>query len=174
MNQGSGEKGQESASGGRPAAVERVGTLTRAADGREFTLGFGSLRVGRQRRADLVIDDKTVSRHHADICYESGRYVLYDHSANGTWVNDVVVAVAHHLRDNDRVRFGQAEFVFSHKPMERRAGARSLEQTAARRVEDTETLIVKGRGKSPARKGLLALIVMAVVAAAVAVYFLFL
>jgi pSer/pThr/pTyr-binding forkhead associated (FHA) protein len=84
------EEGKDPA-GQRPskpaAGIERVGTLTRLSDGRQYTLGFGSLRVGRQKRADLVVVDKTVSRHHADVCYESGRYVLYDHSTNGTWIN---------------------------------------------------------------------------------------
>lgn len=96
-----------------PQRQETVGTLTRLSDGRELALGFGSLRVGREKRAALIIDDPTISAHHADICYESGRYVVYDHSSGGTWINGQPVATAQPLREADIVRFGETEFEFS-------------------------------------------------------------
>lgn len=101
-----------------PQRQQTVGTLTRLSDGQELALGFGSLSVGRQKRAELVIDDPTVSRHHADICYESGRYVVYDHSASGTFINGQPVAVAQPLSDSDTVRFGETEFKFSLRAMD--------------------------------------------------------
>jgi pSer/pThr/pTyr-binding forkhead associated (FHA) protein len=173
-----GENEKKPAAGGpQPSsdAGEQVGMLTRVTDGREFNLGYGSLQVGRQKRADLVIDDKTVSRHHADVCYERGRYVLYDHSTNGTWVNNQLVAVAQPLRTNDRVKFGQVEFVFSLKNVPRQAGARSLEQTAARRVQDTATLVMKegkAKGRGGSKRWIVAIAVIAVLAAVAVSYFL--
>ncbi len=80
-------------SGASPREGERVGILTRLSDGREYPLGVGNVRIGREQSEDLVVKDRTVSRHHADLTYESGRYVLYDQSSNGTWVNgNIVVA----------------------------------------------------------------------------------
>lgn len=155
--------------------MERVGVLKRFSDGKEYSLGFGSLRVGRQKRADLVIVDKTVSRHHADICYESGRYVLYDHSTNGTWVNNQLVAVAQPLRDRDKVKFGRAEFIFVLKSMPKHMAARLGEQTAPRKIPKSSTQVMKGgRGRGRKRAGIflrgVLLIVLLLVLALVVVY----
>jgi pSer/pThr/pTyr-binding forkhead associated (FHA) protein len=158
------------------ADYELVGTLTRLSDGRQFVLGFGSLRVGRQRRADLVVAEKTVSRHHADICYEGGRYVLYDHSTNGTWVNGNLVVVAQPLRDRDTVRFGKAEFVFSLKRVPKHAAART-DLAVSGPVPSWPTRIMRGgkrRGERrfrPARVLLLLLVLAVGAAAAVYVFF---
>jgi pSer/pThr/pTyr-binding forkhead associated (FHA) protein len=148
--------------------LEQVGTLTRLADNRQYSLGFGSLRVGRQRRADLVITDKTVSRHHADLCYESGRYVLYDHSTNGTWINGTLVAVAQPLRNGDRVKFGKVEFSFTLKSVPKEVALREAEATAPKKIPRTSTVIMKG-GKGKRRIGRLALKVLLAVLAAVIV-----
>ncbi len=164
------------AAGKSSGDLEQVGTLTRLADNRQYSLGFGSLRVGRQRRADLVIIDKTVSRHHADLCYESGRYVLYDHSTNGTWINGTLVAVAQPLRNGDRVKFGKVEFSFTLKSVPKDVALREAEATAPKRIPKSSTLIMKG-GKGKRRIGRLVLKVLlavlaAVIEAAVVIYFL--
>jgi hypothetical protein len=135
------------------AAVERVGTLTRLSDGRQYSLGFGSLRIGRQKRADLVVTDKTVSRHHADVCYESGRYVLYDHSTNGTWINGTLVAVAQPLRNGDTIKFGKIEFRFGLREVPAdEAAALVGAETSPKRIPRTSTVIMKG-GKGRRRTG---------------------
>jgi len=175
--------GQEGGSGASDIAgpseqYEHVGTLTRRSDGHDFSLGFGCLRIGRQRRADLPIADKTVSRHHADICYESGRYILYDHSANGTWINDALVAVFRPLRDGDDVKFGRTEFRFTLREVPQRVAART-EHAMPGHIPRWSTRIIKGgkgkgrefsRGRT--RRLLLALFIMVMVTAAV-VYFFF-
>ena len=163
----------------RPSAdVEQVGTLTRLSDGREYSLGFGSLRVGREKRADLAVTDKTVSRHHADVCYEGGRYVLYDHSTNGTWINSVLVAVAQPLRDGDMVKFGKVEFRFGLKAVPAdEAAVRAELLTTPKRIPGWSTLVMKG-GKGKRRlarmllRSLLYLVLLLIVAAAV-IYFFF-
>lgn len=156
--------------------LEQVGVLTRLSDGKEFPLGFGSMRVGRQRRADLVITDKTVSRHHSDVIYESGRYVLYDHSTNGTWVNGNLVAVAQPLRDRDTVKFGKAEFVFSTKAVPTEQALRSGEITAPKRVPGSSTVFMrggKGRGRTARRMKRLGMALLILVVAAAVIYFVF-
>ena len=154
-----------------------MGTLTRLTDGREFSLGFGSLRVGRQKRADVVIDDRTVSRHHADICYESGRYVVYDHSANGTWINDQPVAVARPLRDSDTVRFGEAEFRFSLKSVEEAPASRALSLPGADSVATGTTRVLRTAKRRRRRRAallfVLAVLLVLLVVAGAAIYFLF-
>jgi pSer/pThr/pTyr-binding forkhead associated (FHA) protein len=45
-------------------------------------------RIGRQLDNDVVFHEEAVSRSHAEIRYEEGKYVLYDnHSTAGTYVN---------------------------------------------------------------------------------------
>jgi hypothetical protein len=50
-----------------------------------------TVRIGRAQENDVVLADTTqvVSRFHAELRYEDGRYILLDlNSANGTWVWD--------------------------------------------------------------------------------------
>ncbi|MFZ5912065.1 MAG: FHA domain-containing protein [Chloroflexota bacterium] len=45
-------------------------------------------RLGRQLDNDIVFHEEAVSRFHAEIRYEDGKYVLYDkQSTSGTYVN---------------------------------------------------------------------------------------
>lgn len=177
----SGQQGEPLAPGpaGTAPGFERVGTLTSVSDGREFYLGFGSMRIGRQWRADLIISDKSVSRQHADIIFESGRYVLYDHSANRTWVNGSLVKVAQPLRDGDAVTFGRAEFRFTLREATL-PSSRTRDGGEGPRVVGYATPVMKEgkrwRRSGPAklvRRGLLILAALVVTAAA-AIYLLFL
>jgi adenylate cyclase len=45
-----------------------------------------SIVVGRERGCALVVADRTVSRRHCTITLRDGRFVLQDHSTNGTYV----------------------------------------------------------------------------------------
>jgi hypothetical protein len=61
-----------------PNGVERARPLT----------PYG-LTIGREYENDLVIGYNLVSRHHATITFEGGRYYITDlNSANGTYLND--------------------------------------------------------------------------------------
>ena len=64
-----------------------------AGDGsrREVELSTGNLRLGRAPENDIALPDPTkgVSRMHAELRYENGRYVILDlNSQNGTWVDE--------------------------------------------------------------------------------------
>jgi hypothetical protein len=176
----SGQEPRSPAGGSAASArdLEQVGFVSRLPEGDESSLGFGCVRVGRQRRADLVIAEKTVSRHQADICYESGRYVVYDHSSNGTWVNGNLVVVAQPLRNGDTVRFGEAEFRFSLKSVPRQQAVSSAALDLPTGVGKRSTLVMKGgkrRRKAGRGRFLLWLAVVAalLIGAAAAIYFLF-
>lgn len=55
---------------------------------REFTVdeNVSQARLGRAEDSDLVVKDTLISRFHARIEYERGRFTLYDESTNGTCV----------------------------------------------------------------------------------------
>ncbi|HEY7358879.1 MAG TPA: DUF3662 and FHA domain-containing protein, partial [Ktedonobacterales bacterium] len=60
-------------------------------------------QIGRHVSNDIVVNDRRVSRHHAQVRYESGRFVIYDlGSLNGIGINRTNVR-QHTLRDGDLV-----------------------------------------------------------------------
>lgn len=69
--------------------------------------------IGRDpSRADIVIDDDTVSREHARVRYDNGQFVVYDMaSTSGTYVNGNLVQ-RQLLYDNDRIGLGRVELVY--------------------------------------------------------------
>ena len=65
--------------------------------------------IGREASASLIINHNTVSRHHAEIVYSNGQYLLRDlGSKNGTFLNGVPLEpyTQHILKQYDRVRIG--------------------------------------------------------------------
>lgn len=69
--------------------------------------------VGRDPGNDIILRDPKVSRHHAEIVFERGFFVLHDlASANGTFVNGKRVRVAP-LTHGAKVRLGNSYGRFS-------------------------------------------------------------
>lgn len=69
--------------------------------------------VGRDPGNDIILRDPKVSRHHSEIVFERGFFVLHDlSSANGTFVNGKRVRVAP-LTHGARVRMGNTYGRFS-------------------------------------------------------------
>ncbi|MDE3089107.1 MAG: FHA domain-containing protein [Chloroflexota bacterium] len=81
--------------------------------GKEYGLQRGRNTVGRDgTQCDIVLDDSAVSKLHAEVRYENGQFILYDHaSTNGTFVNNRRVQ-RQSLLDGDDVRIGNSTFVF--------------------------------------------------------------
>ncbi len=72
----------------------------------------GRVRIGRLADNDLVIPDPGVSRHHAEVVEDNGRYLIRDlGSTNGTVVNGSPVT-SHRLQDGDRIAFGRSVVEF--------------------------------------------------------------
>lgn len=85
-------------------ALVLAGTL----NGRRMTwpLSGKRVRVGRGLDNEVVLDDASVSRHHAEITREEGGAEVRDlGSTNGTWVNAGRVDVAP-LEPGDQIAFG--------------------------------------------------------------------
>lgn len=76
----------------------------------ETVLGKSSIvTIGRQAGVHLLIDERSVSRRHAEILYTNDQYVLRDvGSSNGTFVNTrrLETGRGYILQANDQIRFG--------------------------------------------------------------------
>lgn len=71
-----------------PAPPARLVVITTPLAGSEFVLDHASLVIGRTPENDVVLNHKSISRHHAKIIREGERYVVVDlESANGVRVN---------------------------------------------------------------------------------------
>ena len=69
--------------------------------------------VGRDPGNDIILRDPKVSRHHAEIVFERGFFVLHDlASANGTYVNSRRIRVAP-LTHGAKLRMGNSYGRFS-------------------------------------------------------------
>jgi hypothetical protein len=75
-------------------------------------LGPDPVLIGRDPQNDVVLDDRRVSRKHAEVRLRLGRYTLYDlQSTNGTYVNGRRVAEKV-LEDGDKISVGGLEILF--------------------------------------------------------------
>ena len=87
-------------------------TVREGDDRRDIVLGSEPLAIGRDPQNDITLDDRRVSRKHAEIRLRLGRYTLYDlQSTNGTYVNGRRVAEVV-LADGDRLSIGGVELQF--------------------------------------------------------------
>ena len=89
--------------------------LDGASRGESFPLRMGRNVIGRDRRADIVVNDDQASSHHADLVFrpEERRFILMDHnSTNGTYVNETEITPRRDLTDHDVVRVGGQRFIF--------------------------------------------------------------
>lgn len=67
-----------------------------------------SNEIGRAADNDIVLDDETVSSHHARIMYQGGQWWVEDlASRNGTAVNDVQVESPLVITYQDEIRMGR-------------------------------------------------------------------
>lgn len=97
-----------------PVAVQTTAELE-FEDGKKHTIGRVAT-LGRAPESDVVLNLPSVSRNHARIFLEGGRYWIKDlDSANGTKVNGKKIKIQM-LSNEDRVIFGEAKAVFRTSP----------------------------------------------------------
>ena len=82
--------------------------------GRSYLFHQDVTTIGRTNGNDLIISGRTVSRRHARLWFDNGRWYLEDlQSANGTLVNNVRVYQPVSLNDGDVINFGDEIVVFN-------------------------------------------------------------
>ncbi|HEV8428364.1 MAG TPA: sigma 54-interacting transcriptional regulator [Pyrinomonadaceae bacterium] len=90
----------------------RLAAVSGKLKGAVFAVNEEPLVIGRDTAANLCIADASVSRRHSKIEKKETGFVITDlESLNGTFVNDVPVR-SRLLEHGDRVRIGNAHFVF--------------------------------------------------------------
>jgi pSer/pThr/pTyr-binding forkhead associated (FHA) protein len=92
-----------------PALVVRSGG---GMAGQSFQPGEGTTLIGRSPECDVFLDDVTVSRRHAELHREGGKFTIRDlGSLNGTYVNRKRIESAV-LEDDDEVQIGKYRLTF--------------------------------------------------------------
>jgi class 3 adenylate cyclase len=80
-------------------------------DARIVELRDGKVSIGRHAENDIVLQDVSASRAHAEVFLDSakGQVVVTDlNSTNGTYVNRQRISGSFNLQSNDSIRIGQA------------------------------------------------------------------
>lgn len=70
--------------------------------------------IGRSKKCDIYINNPYLSKVHAQITFEEGRFYITDmESTNGTYLNGNKLGTHPvRLRDNDKITFGDLSFLF--------------------------------------------------------------
>ncbi|MFN2389173.1 MAG: FhaA domain-containing protein [Actinomycetota bacterium] len=100
------------ASGARLVVLDEHGEAAKE----KISITRAPVVIGRISSTDVVLADPNVSRRHAELRRDGGRWVLVDlGSTNGTLVNGKL-AMEHELRDGDRLSFGKTQLRFELGP----------------------------------------------------------
>lgn len=78
----------------------------------KLPLGPKAVRIGRSPANDLMLPDEDISRHHAEIHYISGQYLLKDLSSTGTMLSGQPVTGLTPLKDNAEISIGNWVLTF--------------------------------------------------------------
>ena len=96
---------------GHGVLVVRSGEMT----GIRFTLSKTTTQIGRHPDSDILFDDITVSRRHAEVVSDAGGLAIRDlGSLNGTYVNQELVDQSP-LKHGDELQIGKFRMVFISK-----------------------------------------------------------
>ncbi len=97
----------------RPAAKDACLVVIYGLElGKKFSLETPSIIIGRSSKADIQIDQESVSRNHAKIVNTGKQILIRDlGSTNGTYVNDELID-EHVLQDREFIKIGRTIFKF--------------------------------------------------------------
>ncbi len=101
----------------RDNAIPHAALSERASQGfgNTYRLQSEVTHIGRHSTNDIVINNPRVSRYHAEIRYEQGKFIIYDiSSTNGVRVNNRREKQAV-LKNGDVLAFGPVSFVFERR-----------------------------------------------------------
>ncbi|MFZ5472041.1 MAG: diguanylate cyclase [Myxococcota bacterium] len=80
--------------------------------GRKYDLTKEQLVIGRSSKADIQIDQESISRNHAKVSNGQQVTIADMGSTNGTYVNDEAITGPYSLRNGDLVKIGRTIFKF--------------------------------------------------------------
>jgi len=84
-----------------PVLIAREGQLT----GERWQIDVEEFVIGRGADCQIMLPERQVSRYHAKIVKDNGRYILHDlDSKNGTHLNGVQVKGSTPIRDGDEIQ----------------------------------------------------------------------
>ncbi|MBI1336859.1 MAG: FHA domain-containing protein [Phycisphaera sp.] len=87
--------------------------------GRVFELPDNEPQLIGRSSESLPLHDKTISRRHAELTPDQGRWYIRDlKSANGTYVNGQRLTTRWRLQLGDQVRTGSTIFTYGHSPLQ--------------------------------------------------------
>ena len=79
----------------------------------------GTVHLGRDKSNSVVVADQKVSRHHAVLTPVGEAFVLTDQgSANGTYLNGVLISQPTRLKSHDKMTIGDTTFLFTFAPVD--------------------------------------------------------
>ena len=85
----------------RPVLIAREGQLI----GERWTVDSDELVIGRGSDCHIILPERQVSRYHAKVMHEHGKFSLHDlDSKNGTHLNGTQVKGSAPLRDGDEIQ----------------------------------------------------------------------
>jgi hypothetical protein len=91
-------------------------TLLKPSRGEPIRLDRPVITIGRHDSNDIVVNERRVSRFHAEIRYDGGVFTLHDQaSRNHVYINGVRVTRLAPLKDRDIIMIGGYEFVFQRR-----------------------------------------------------------
>ncbi len=74
----------------------------------------GEIYLGREKNNGIVVADRKVSRRHVALKPIDDTFIVIDQgSANGTYVNGMLIGQPTRLRHQDKIRIGDATFLFT-------------------------------------------------------------
>jgi hypothetical protein len=85
--------------------------------GKRLLVPPGGAEVGRSRDCDIVLDDSSISRRHAELRPNGSAWTIEDlDSTNGVRVNGIAVHGSQQLHAGDRIEMGSTEILFEIAP----------------------------------------------------------
>jgi pSer/pThr/pTyr-binding forkhead associated (FHA) protein len=81
--------------------------------GQKLALNRAVISIGREEDNDILVDDETSSRHHAELVWDSGQAYITDcNSLNGVLLNGLRIPGTLVVKDGDLLEIGSQHFIF--------------------------------------------------------------
>jgi pSer/pThr/pTyr-binding forkhead associated (FHA) protein len=122
--------------------------------GKQFSFEDHSIVIGHSIRADCILNDRTVSKNHAEIRKMDQHYVLTDlGSKNGTLVNGKSIQTLA-LKNRDMITLGRTtlQFVHTSPPGEKNLGSATISKDTIEIKKEKVSTITSSKKKPKAKK----------------------